>query len=75
MYALKTKVLEKLKRLRSLVYDRSANNTLTSKFYDEYRKEVWKFIFKFEDENLPWGIRLTERQVKYWESKLHKTFA
>ena len=39
---MKAKVLDKLKRLRTLVYDRNANNILTRKFFDEYVDEVWK---------------------------------
>ena len=74
LYAMKAKVLDKLKRLRTLVYDRNANNILTRKFFDEYVDEVWKFVYKFEDKNLPWGIKLTDKQVEYWEDKIHKTF-
>ena len=31
-------------------------------------------MYKFEDKNLPWGIKLTDKQVEYWEDKIHKTF-
>ena len=73
LYAEKSKIVAKLKRLRIIIYDRKENGTLDYSFIEEYRHKVNKFVDEYEKDNLPWGVKLTRRQALYWKEKIRKT--
>ena len=73
LYAEKSKIVARLKRLRIMIYDRKENGTLDYSFLDEYRHKVNKFVEVYEKDNLPWGVKLTRRQALYWREKIRKT--
>ena len=73
LYAEKSKIVAKLKRLRIIIYDRKENGILDHSLLDEYRHKVNKFVDEYEKDNLPWGVKLTRRQALYWKEKIRKT--